>query len=179
MRNWTQSLFIAGLLIAANNLAAWEPDPNDKQQLEVQAAILDIKAKDPGMQAWFDGAAGYAVFPKVGKGGFIIGGAYGTGLVIADDKVVGTTSISQATIGLQIGAQAYAEFIFFKDNIALESFKRGNYEMGAQASAVVAKAGASADAAYDKGVAVFTNISGGVMAEATISGQKFKFEPVK
>jgi lipid-binding SYLF domain-containing protein len=178
MRSLAQSLLTIALLLNVSTLLAWEPDPSNKKQLEVQAAILDIKAKDPGIEAWFDGAAGYAVFPKVGKGGLGIGGAYGTGLVIAGDKVVGTTSISQVTIGFQIGAQAYAEFIFFRDDIALESFKRGNFEMGAQASAVVAKAGASADAAYDKGVAIFTNISGGVMAEASVGGQKFKFEPV-
>jgi len=178
MRVLAHSLLTITLLLNVGTLLAWEPDPNSKKQLEVQAAILDIKAKDPGIEAWFDGAAGYAVFPKVGKGGLGIGGAYGTGLVIAGDKVVGTTSISQVTIGFQIGAQAYAEFIFFRDDIALESFKRGNFEMGAQASAVVAKAGASADAAYDKGVAIFTNISGGVMAEASVGGQKFKFEPV-
>ena len=179
MRNWTLSLLTFGFMLVANNALAWKPDPNDKKQLEVQAAILDIKAKDPGIEAWFEGAAGYAVYPKVGKGGFGIGGAYGTGLVIAGDKVVGTTSISQFTIGFQIGAQAYAEFIFFRDEVALESFKRGNFELGAQASAVIVKAGASADASYNKGVAIFTNISGGVMAEASVGGQKFKFEPVK
>lgn len=156
----------------------WEPDPNDKAQLEVQAAILELKAKDPGMNDWFTGAAGYAVFPKVGKGAIGIGGAYGKGLVIAGDKVVGNTSMSQVSIGLSLGGQAYAEFIFFKDQTALDEFKRGNFELGAQASAVVAKAGASADAAYNKGVAIFTNISGGVMADASVGGQKFEYTAV-
>ncbi|HMB59043.1 MAG TPA: YSC84-related protein [Xanthomonadales bacterium] len=179
MRNFARIVITLSLLFCAGQLMAWEPDPNDKKQLEVQAAILDIKAKDPGIEAWFEGAAGYAVFPKVGKGGFVVGGAYGSGLVIAGEKVVGKTTISQVTVGFQIGGQAYAEFIFFRDEVALESFKRGNFEVGAQASAVVAKAGASADAAYNKGVAIFTNISGGVMAEASVGGQKFTYEAIQ
>jgi lipid-binding SYLF domain-containing protein len=81
------------------------------------------------------------------------------------------------TVGLQLGGQTYSEFNFFKDNAALEQFQRGDFEMGAQASAVAVTAGASADANYDKGVAVFTNVTGGLMYEATISGQNFKYEP--
>jgi lipid-binding SYLF domain-containing protein len=148
-------------------------------QLEVQSAILALKQKDPGMEDWFKSAAGFAVFPKVGKGAVGVGGAYGKGLVLAGDKVVGKTSLSQLSIGLSLGGQAYAEFIFFKDDTALESFKRGNFELNAQASAVVANAGASADADYDKGVAIFTNISGGVMADASVGGQKFEYTAVE
>jgi lipid-binding SYLF domain-containing protein len=115
------------------------------------------------------------VFPSVGKGAIGIGGAHGKGLVIVDDKVIGKTSLSQVTIGLSLGGQKYAQFIFFKDDIALGHFQRGNYEMGAQASAVAVTAGASADADYDAGVAVFTNIAGGLMADASVGGQKFTY----
>ena len=48
--------------------------------------------------------------------------------------------------------------------------------MSAQASAVAVTLGASADADYNKGVAVFTHVGGGVMAEASVGGQKFKYE---
>jgi len=179
MRKTLLLITALAFLLNLSTALAWEPDPNDKMQLEVQAAILEIKKKDPSIEAWFKGASGYAVFPKVGKGAIGIGGAYGKGLVIAGDKVVGETSISQVSIGLSLGGQAYAEFIFFKDDIALGEFKRGNFELGAQASAVVAKAGASADASYNKGVAIFTNISGGVMADASVGGQKFDYTPVE
>ena len=130
------------------------------------------------MADWFNHSAGYAVFPKVGKGGIGVGGAYGKGTVIAGDQTVGQTSLSQVSIGLQLGGQVYAEFIFFKDETALADFKRGNFELGAQASAVAATAGASADASYNKGVAIFTNVSGGLMYEASVGGQKFTFEPL-
>jgi len=177
MRKATLALLALSLIMSLTTAWAWEPDPKDKMELKVQAAILDLLKKDPGMKDWFTKAAGYAVFPSVGKGGIGIGGAHGNGLVIAGDKTIGTTSLSQVTIGLQLGGQAYAEFIFFKDETALNDFKRGNYEMGAQASAVAATAGASADADYNSGVAVFTDVSGGLMYEASIGGQKFKFRP--
>jgi hypothetical protein len=157
-------------------LWAFEPDTSNEMQLDAARAILDVKNNDPGIQEFFDGAAAYAVFPSVGKGAIGVGGAHGKGLVIVDDKVIGKTSLSQITIGLSLGGQKYAQFIFFKDDVALGHFKRGNYEMGAQASAVAVTAGASADADYDGGVAVFTNIAGGLMADASVGGQKFTFE---
>jgi lipid-binding SYLF domain-containing protein len=176
MRKTTLSFLALVLLISASGLWAFEPDTSDELQLSVAKAILDLKNKDPGISKFFDGAAGYAVYPKVGKGGIGIGGAHGKGLVIVNDQAVGKSSLSQVTIGFQLGGQVYAQFIFFEDATALGHFQRGNYEMGAQASAVAATLGASADANYDKGVAVFTNVGGGLMYEATISGQKFKYE---
>lgn len=172
----TASLFLLNLGLAS---VAWsfEPDPNDKLQLAAAQAILDIKETDSGIQRFFDESTGYAVFPTVGKGGIGIGGARGKGLVIVDGKVDGHTTLTQVTVGLQLGGQTYSEFIFFKDDAALQQFRRGNFEMGAQASAVAVTAGASADADYDKGVAVFTNVKGGLMYEATIAGQKFKYKP--
>jgi lipid-binding SYLF domain-containing protein len=156
---------------------AFEPDVNDRMELDVQRAIINIKKADPGIETFFESAAGYAVFPSVGKGGFIIGGAHGRGLVIVDEIVDGYTSITQGTIGLQIGGQKYAQFIFFRDDTALGHFRRGNFEFGAQASAVAITAGASADAAYDSGVAIFTHAAGGLMLEGTVGGQRFTYTP--
>lgn len=170
---------IAALLVTALAAPAhaFDPDVNDPFQLDVQKAIISIKKADPGIEAWFENAAGYAVFPSVGKGGFVIGGAYGKGLVLVNEKIDGYTSMTQGTIGLQAGGQKYAQFIFFKDQVALDHFKRGNFELGAQASAVAITAGASADAAYDKGVAIFTHAAGGLMFEGSVGGQKFKYSP--
>jgi lipid-binding SYLF domain-containing protein len=176
MPTFARFILTATLILTGFNSWAWEPDSNNKMELEVKAAMLDIQQKDEGMNDWFSGAAGYAVFPKVSKGGIGIGGAHGKGLVIAGDAVSGTTSLSQLTIGLQLGGQIYSEFIFFRDETALADFKRGNYEMGAQASAVAATSGAAANASYNGGVAVFTNTTGGLMFEATVGGQKFKSE---
>lgn len=156
---------------------AFEPNTNDRMELDVARAIIDVKTADPGIETFFEKAAGYAVFPSVGKGGIVVGGAYGKGLVIVNDQVDGYTSMSQATIGLQLGGQKYAQFIFFRDDVAVENFKRGNFEFGAQASAVAATKGASADANYDGGVVVFTHAGGGLMFEGSVGGQKFTYEP--
>jgi lipid-binding SYLF domain-containing protein len=179
MRNIFAPLAALILLSLTWPVLAFEPNVNDPMELNVQKAIIAIKKADPGIETFFKNAAGYAVFPTVGKGGIVIGGAYGKGLVIVDGKVDGYTSMSQATIGLQLGGQKYAQFIFFRDETAVGHFRRGNFEFNAQASAVAITAGASADAAYDSGVAVFTHAAGGLMFEASIGGQRFKYTPKK
>jgi len=166
-------------LLMAGPVFAFQPDVNDELQLDVAKAILAIKRADPGIEAFFDNAAGYAAFPSVGKGGIVVGGAYGKGLVIVGDRVDGRTTMTQATVGLQLGGQVYSQFIFFKDEAAIANFRRGNFEFGAQASAVAATRGASADTSYDKGVAVFTNASGGLMVEGSVGGQKFTYEAIQ
>jgi lipid-binding SYLF domain-containing protein len=175
MKKFTLLLIGLNLILASTFAQAWTPDNSDKMELSVAQAIITAKQKDPSLAKWFDDAYGYAVFPKVGKGGIGIGGAHGKGIVIQGDKTVADTSLSQVTVGFQLGGQVYSQFIMFKDKTAFDQFARGNFEMGAQASAVAVTAGASADADYDKGVAVFTIAEGGLMYEASIGGQKFKY----
>jgi lipid-binding SYLF domain-containing protein len=117
------------------------------------------------------------VFPTVGKGAVGVGGAYGKGVVYQQGEVVGYCDLSQGTVGLQLGGQAYREIIFFEYKEALDWFKTGNFAFSAQASAVAVNEGASADAKYDRGVAVFTMTKGGLMFEASIGGQKFGYQP--
>ncbi len=145
---------------------------------EVQAAIDAARATDPGLQRFFDTAAGYAVFPTVGKGAVGVGGAYGRGQLFEDGELVGYCSLTQGTVGLALGGQAYTQLIFFEDQAALDRFKSGNYAFSAQASAVALRSGASANARYSEGVAVFTMGESGLMVEASIGGQKFSFEPI-
>ncbi len=176
MKKLSAVLIALSILIASTAALAWEPKSNNKLELSVAQALLKAKEKDPSLEAWLDKAYGYAVFPKVGKGGIGIGGAHGKGLVIRGDETVAETSLSQLTIGFQLGGQVYSEFILFKDKTAFDNFARGNFEMGAQVSAVALTVGASADANYDGGVAVFTIAEGGLMYEASVGGQKFKYK---
>ena len=159
---------------------------------------IDIYKKAESVQPFFKSAYGYAVFPTVGKGGIGIGGAYGKGQVYRNGKVTGETSLLKATIGLQLGGQAFSEMIFFEDERAYNDFTSGEFEFDATASAVAITAGAQATAgtegssagvsagpatgkqavsAYHKGMAVFIHTKGGLMYEAAIGGQKFKFTP--
>jgi lipid-binding SYLF domain-containing protein len=145
----------------------------------VQNAIAVFKKSDTSLTKFFDSAAGYVVFPSVAKGAIGIGGAYGDGQVFDKGNLIGEASLSQGTIGFQLGGQVYSEVIFFEDKANLEDFKKGEYAFSAQASAVVAAEGAAANAKYENGVAVFTIAKGGLMFEASVGGQKFKFKPAK
>jgi len=148
---------------------------------------------------FFGNSHGYAVFPTVGKGGIGIGAAHGSGRVYEAGVYVGDSKMNQLSIGLQLGGQAYSQIIFFKDKRAFDEFTSGNFEFGAQASAVAITAGASAGTStagssagasggkndattaggYHKGMAVFTVAKGGLMYEAAIGGQKYKYSPKK
>jgi len=173
----TRTLSIAAGLAAvlAMPLAAHADDATVK---EAEQARTEIRTADAGQQKFLDGAAGYAVFPNVAKGGLVVGGAGGSGIVFEKGKAVGKTKLSQVTIGAQVGGQAYYEIIYFETAESLAAFKKGEWTMAAQVSAVALKAGASANASYKDGVAVFTLTKGGVMAEASVGGQKFSYEAI-
>lgn len=142
------------------------------------AAITLFKEADPSLEAFFESSYGYAVFPKVGKGGMGVGGAHGKGLVFKGDEIVGKTSLTQFTVGLQLGGQVYQEVIFFENEQTFENFTGGNFELSAQASAIAAASGVAANATYRHGVAIFTLGIGGLMYEASVGGQKFSFTPL-
>jgi len=143
----------------------------------VQAAIDSAMKTDPGLKKFFNEAVGYAVFPTIGKGAYVVGGAYGRGELFKGDKLEGYCTLTQASIGLALGGQAYTELIFFETQASLDRFTSGSFSFAAQASAVALKSGASANAKYSDGVAVFTMGEKGLMAEASIGGQKFSYEP--
>ena len=163
---------------------------------EYDATIAVFKQAGPSA-AFFESSYAYAVFPTIGKGGVGIGGAHGKGRVYAKGAYVGDTAMTQLTIGFQLGGQAYSQIVFFQDQRAFDEFTSGNFEFGAQATAVAITAGASAQAGttgasagassanaaghataageYHKGMAVFTVAKGGLMYEASIGGQKFSY----
>jgi lipid-binding SYLF domain-containing protein len=163
--------------LAMTTAWAWDPEEAEEKHAGAMEAKGEMLENDPDMQRFFDSAVAYVIIPTVGKGGIGIGGARGTGLLYEGGAQTALVTLTQLTFGFQWGGQAYSEFIFFKDDVALADFKRGNYELGAQASAVAVTAGASADADYSGGVAIFTQAKGGLMYEASVGGQKFKVEP--
>lgn len=155
---------------------------------------------DAGIAIMFENAYGYALFPTIGKVGIaVVGGAYGEGRVYEQGKHIGNSNMMQGTVGLQLGASGYSQVIFFQDKRALTEFTNGNFEFGAeaQATAITAAAGASANTAgssavasggknnanvgsagYYKGMATYTITKGGLMYEISIGGQKFSFTPL-
>jgi len=143
---------------------------------DAAAALSRARSSDPSMGDILNAAAGYAVFPTVGKGAVGIGGAYGKGVLYANSVPMGYCDLSQATIGFQLGGQSYTEIIAFNTTKALSSFQEGNFGFDAQATAVALKSGAGANAKFKEGVAVFTMDEAGLMFEASIGGQKFSYQ---
>jgi lipid-binding SYLF domain-containing protein len=168
-------LLVFGLL---NRTVAAQTIDVTKDVKEAQETIAVFKKADPKLSRFFDHAVGYAVFPTVVKGAAGVGGARGSGIVFEKGKAVGKASLTQGTIGAQLGGQTYSEVIFFETVPAFTDFKKGALALAAQLSAVAASADASKNAKYQDGVAVFTIGKGGLMAEASVGGQKFSFEPL-
>jgi lipid-binding SYLF domain-containing protein len=141
---------------------------------EAKKSLLKL---DKGMGKFFSSAYGYVIFPNVGKGGLGVGGASGNGAVYKQGKLVGMAKLSQLSIGFQAGGQSFREIVFFEAKEGFDRFAENKIEFAAQVSAVAAAAGVSADAKYVEGVAVFTMAKGGLMYQASVGGQKFKYDP--
>jgi lipid-binding SYLF domain-containing protein len=178
----------AALLLAAT--AASAANTADYQ------ATVDLFKHAGESAAYFHNCYGYAVFPTIGKGAFVVGGAHGTGRVYARGKYIGDTSLTQVSVGFQAGGEGYSQIVFFEDKRSLDEFTNGNFEFdaGVQVVAITAAAGGDAgtqgvngevsggkkDAAtagrYYKGMVVFTVVKGGALYQANVAGQKYSFK---
>ncbi len=175
--NLLKRLRVGAILVSAALLmAGCATTPSDDSLIrESRAALERFVDRDPGLQGWIDHAHAYVVFPEIAKGGLGVGGGFGRGIVFQQGRPIGRSSVSEATIGAQIGAQSYSQVIFFQDEAALRVFQRENLEFSARATAVAASAGAAATTSYERGVAVFIMTRGGLMAEVSIGGQRFRY----
>ena len=163
-------------LLSPIAFSGWDADDEAEYHEKSQQAIKEFLEHDPDGQKFIDKAAGYVVIPTVGKAAIGIGGARGKGLLYEGGAVTAFVTLTQLSFGFQGGGQAYSEYIFFEDAVSLANFKKGNFELNAQASAVAITAGASADVAFNDGMAIFTLAKGGLMYEAAVGGQKFSVE---
>jgi lipid-binding SYLF domain-containing protein len=188
-----KSVFLSTVLMLSGMSVAWA----DATPAECQESVANFKSLASNVGSVIASAYGYAVFPTIGKGGFGIGGAGGSGCVYAGGGQTGTSKMGQVTIGFQAGGQAFSQIILFQDKETFDKFITGEFEFGAQASAVALTAAAQAEAgtkgstasvgtsdeksggkasSYTNGMAVFTVAKGGLMYEASIGGQKFGYE---
>jgi len=168
-------------------------------EVEDYSSTIKVFKDSPTVAKFFKNSYGFAVYPTIGKAGFVIGGSYGKGQVYRGGKVTGKSKVIEGTIGFQIGGQAFSQIVFLEDKRAYDEFTSGNFEFGATAQAVAITAGAQAQAGtagksagasagpktgvqaetkYHKGMAVFVHTKGGLMGEASVGGQKFTFEPL-
>lgn len=173
MKTIEKILIMCVLLISFGVLA--QSDKDQEIMADAEKAKQTLISKDKGLHKFFTNASGYAIFPNVGKGGLIVGGASGNGVVYEKGLPIGMTSLKKVNIGFQVGGQAAIEVIFFETDAALEKFKSGNYEFSAEASAVIADEGKSENVNYSDGVMVFALPKAGLMADASVGGQKFEY----
>ncbi|MFC1688571.1 YSC84-related protein [Pseudomonadota bacterium] len=187
MKRAAQTLSFFVLIVISNSLQAAASLEKCRETLEKFRVLGDV----PQMMAQ---SYGYAVLPTIGKGGIGIGAAGGTGCVFAQGAHTGNVSMGQVTIGFQLGGQAYSQIILFKNVDTYNEFTRGQFEFGADATAVALTYGAAAGAStkgasasagdtkatgsWKRGMAVYTLAKGGLMYEASIGGQKFNFKPL-
>jgi lipid-binding SYLF domain-containing protein len=144
---------------------------------DAQATLDRYKREDPSLGDLLAKSNGYAVLPSITKAAFWVGGAYGRGEVYEGGAMTGFTDMTQASVGFQWGGQEYAELIIFNTPEALADFKNNKLQFGANASAIVAKAGAGGQAKFDNGVAIFVMPKVGAMVEAALGGQRFTYKP--
>ncbi len=168
------ALFAFVLLLVPRSMKA--QDDKEKTLKDCNNAKTAFVKTDPSMSSLFTNSYGFAIFPNVGKGGAIVGGAGGGGILYEKGKAIGEAKMLQVDVGAQVGGQAYREVIFFKDKDAFNRFKEDKIEFSGQVSAVAAKSGASANVKYREGVAVYTEEISGLMLEAAIGGQKFAYK---
>jgi len=171
-----------GLLAAAGGLTGCAVAPKTEAgkvslHEDARAALSRMEAQDPGLHAFVSNAYGYAIFPSIGKGGFIVGATYGQGEVYQQGDFVGFADITKIQVGAIAGGQSMDELIVFQSPAALDDLKFGKLKFAADASAVAVKAGAAASANYRNGVVVFARPEGGLMIEAAVGGQEFGFKP--
>ena len=150
---------------------------DESLRTDADLALKQFIENDPTLKKFMEGAHGYAIFPEVVKGAAGIGAAHGEGIVYEQGRWVGMAELSQVTLGAQLGGQSYSELIFFQDATVLNAFKAGDVEFSAQASAVASASGAAANADYKQGVAIFVMGQSGLMFEASIGGQGFRYRP--
>ena len=170
-----------GLLIAAGTVAVGcaHAPKTAAQRSEVDQRAIDaltqMEAKDPGLRPLLDQSAGYIVFPTIGQGGLVVGGASGRGVAFERGQVVGYVDLTQGSFGAQIGGQSFAELIIARDPAAWQKMRSGSFEFGGHASATVVRTGAAAEGQFTNGVAVFVQPRGGAMLNASLTGQRLKF----
>tara|TARA_B100000287_G_C20348753_1_gene668872 strand:- start:122 stop:658 length:537 start_codon:yes stop_codon:yes gene_type:complete len=167
-------------ILSLNVEAQWKPNSSSNNEIRADVAeAINLFESNSQLEVYFDQAYGYAIFPSIKKAGIGIGGSRGKGQVFEKGNLIGNTVVTQVSVGFQLGAQTFREVIFFKDEQALDRFTRGNFEFGAQASAVVLTEGVAVEVEYSDGVAIFTETNGGLMYEASIGGQKFNFNSIE
>lgn len=176
-----KSIYVAILAccLSAPTMAEWQADTSDKKQASAAKAIAKFHEKMPQIESYFEEAHGYAIIPGITRVAIGFGGAYGRGLVVEGDRLIGRTSFSQFSSGIQLGAKYFSMIVFFKDQAALDDYKKSQMQFLGYAGVDLATFGVSGNPAYNEGVAMFAINRFGLMGEFSYSGAHFKYRPLE
>lgn len=143
---------------------------------EALATVDRLQRIHPDLTEQFEKSYGYAVFPSVGRASVAVGVSFGRGIVFERNQPIGTATITELTLGVQVGGQTFSELMFFPSKNELENLKRGEVAFAANASAVLVKAAASGTTDF-RGVIAKAYSLGGMLLELSLGGQKLSFSP--
>lgn len=170
------TICFVGIILSTGCATAPErPEAREVLSAQVKEAIAVFKEKDPGIQQYFDTSYGYVVLPKILKGAFWFGGAYGKGGVFEKSELAGYCDMKQATWGFSFGGEYFREIIFFKTKADLDKFKTGKFTFAAQATGVAASVGTTSKVDFKAGTAVFVTTDVGLMIDVSLGGQEFNY----
>jgi lipid-binding SYLF domain-containing protein len=179
MKKFSQKMpLVLLLLLLVGLVGCGSGKTGDDLMNDVREERQMIQENYPNAARMFDEARGYAIFPNVGKGAYIVGGASGNGAVYENGRHIGYADLKQVDVGFQLGGKAFVEILFFESASAMERFKDGNFELSANASAVLLDEGVSGDIEFKDGIAIVTVPKAGAMAGISVGGQKFDFRPL-
>ncbi len=168
-----RAITLAALLLLA--ACSSSPVVYDSERKTAAEAATTAFAQDERLAPFFEQAVAYAVFPSPIRGGIGFGGAYGIGWLFEGEAVTGKVRVIQGTVGAQWGGQVYRQILFFRDFQALELFKRGTWEFAGQTNATAAVVGVAGTPSFNEEVALFTQVKGGLLLEASIGAHRYDF----
>jgi lipid-binding SYLF domain-containing protein len=180
MRRFIQPLLALLALVVVVSGCNTAPRSETSREDLVRAAnqaLAEMRNADPSLNEFLKNSHGHAIFPRVGAGGFIVGGGWGRGVVFEGGNQIGFADMTQANVGLTAGGQSFSQLIVFQNKSALDRFTGNQIAFDANVSAVALTTGAAATANYQNGVAIFVRPIGGLMVSANLGGQQFRFQP--
>lgn len=179
MARFLPFLAAMGLFVTACATAPTTPSEREELRTDALATLEQLERRDPTLRPTLARAAGYAIFPDVGKGGALVGGAFGRGILFVGDVPMGYVELNQASIGAILGGETFTELIVFETANALQEIEDGEFEVGAHASATALTTGAAAAARFEGGIAVFVVPTGGLMVDVSVNGQQISYQPIE
>jgi lipid-binding SYLF domain-containing protein len=143
---------------------------------EATTALAALEAASPAARALAPKAKGILVFPTITKGGFIVGGEGGDGVLRQGGRTTGFYSIGAASFGLQAGAQSFSQALFLMTDAAVKSLdKAGGFDVGAEGTVAIAdvgKGGEVSAATLQSPIIAFIWGQQGLMGGLSLKGSK-------